>query len=113
MSELAATLNSPTTEIRSDLRVITDILAAFRSNFPAAGNPVGLNPEITAALTGKNKLGLALIPPKHPAINQGGELCDRWGTPFFFHAETGTRMEIRSAGPDKKFYTADDAVLSP
>jgi hypothetical protein len=113
VSHLADTLNSPATDIRSDLRVVAEIIGAFRSNFPQAGNPVGNNAEITAVLTGKNQLRLALIPPNHPAINAAGELCDRWGTPFFFHAETGTKMEIRSAGPDKKFHTADDAVLSP
>ncbi len=61
----------------------------------------------------KNPLRLALIPPDQPAINRAGELCDRWGTPFFFHAESATRMEIRSAGPDQKMWSADDVVLSP
>jgi hypothetical protein len=112
-SDLAHELNSPTTDIRADLRVVADVLDSFRSNFPRDGNPTGSNAEITAALTGKNKLHLALIPRGHPAINRQGELCDRWGTPFFFHAESGTRMEIRSAGPDKKMWTADDVVLSP
>ena len=55
----------------------------------------------------------ALIPPDHPAINRRGELCDRWGTPFFFHAESAKQMSIRSAGPDKKMWTDDDVVFSP
>ena len=110
-STLADTLNSPATDIRADLRVVAEILDTFRSNFPQLGNPVGNNPEITAVLTGKNKLRLALIPPDHPAINRDGELCDRWGTPFFFHSESATKMEIRSAGPDKKMWTSDDVAL--
>jgi hypothetical protein len=112
-SELADTLNSPTTTLPSDLRVVLEILAAFRSNFPRTGNPVGSNAEITAALTGRNPLHLALIPRDHPAINAAGELCDRYGTPFFFHAESGTHMDIRSAGPDKKMWTSDDVILAP
>lgn len=112
-SHLADDLNSPTKDIRSDLHVVADVLEAYRSNFPHEGNPVGSNAEITRVLTGKNKLELALIPPNHPAINDDGELCDRWGTPFFFHAESGTRMGIRSAGPDRKMWTADDVVLEP
>ncbi|MBL9189058.1 MAG: hypothetical protein JNK23_16355 [Opitutaceae bacterium] len=112
-STLADTLNSPATDIRADLRLVADILDTFRTNFPQSGNPVGANFEITAALTGKNKLGFALIPPDHRAINREGELCDRWGTPFFFHAESATRMEIRSAGPDKKMWTADDEAFAP
>ncbi|MES2694990.1 MAG: hypothetical protein V4773_16075 [Verrucomicrobiota bacterium] len=106
-------LNSPTTDIRADLRLVSETIDTFRSNFPKDGNPVGNNAEITAALTGKNKLRFPFIPPKHPAINRHGELCDRWGTPFFFHAESATKMEIRSAGPDKKLHTADDVTFAP
>jgi LPXTG-motif cell wall-anchored protein len=112
-STLADALNSPQSDIQADLRVVAEVLDAFRTNFPHEGNPVGNNAEITATLTGNNKLHLALIPPKHPAINASGELCDRWGTPFFFHAESGTRMEIRSAGPDKKMWNGDDVVFTP
>jgi hypothetical protein len=113
VSHLADTLNSPSTDIRSDLRVVAEVIDAFRTNFPRDGNPVGDNIEITAALTGKNKLGLALIPPKHKAINKDGQLCDRWGTPFFFHAESASKMEIRSAGPDRKMWNDDDVVYTP
>lgn len=112
-STLADALNSPTTDIRADLRLVADILDTFRTNFPQTGNPVGANFEITAVLTGKNKLGFAPIPPDHKAINRDGELCDRWGTPFFFHAESASKMEIRSAGPDKKMWTADDVAFTP
>ncbi len=112
-SELADALNSPAADIHADLRLVASILTTFRSNFPRDGNPVGNNAEITAALTGRNRLRLSLIPPDHPAINSKGELCDRWSTPFFFHAESATHMEIRSAGPDRKMWNADDVVLAP
>jgi len=113
VSTLADALNSPTTNIAADLRLVALVLETFRSNFPRSGNPVGLNSEITATLTGQNQLRLALIPPDHPAINRAGELCDRWGTPFFFHAESATRMDLRSAGPDRKLWTDDDIVQAP
>jgi len=112
-SHLADNLNATAGDIRADLRIVLDLVDTFRSNFPRDGNPVGNNAEITAALTGRNQLRLVLIPRRHPAINAQGELCDRWGTPFFFHAESGTKMEIRSAGPDKKFYSTDDVSTSP
>lgn len=113
VSTLADALNSPSTDIQRDLRIVAEMVATFRSNFPQSGNPAGNNAEITAALTGKNPVRFAFVPAAHPAINAAGELCDRWGTPFFFHAESATRMEIRSAGPDRKLYTEDDAVLMP
>ena len=113
-SSLADLLNSPATTVRADLRVVADLLDTFRTNFPRDGNPVGSNAEITAVLTGKNKLRLALIPPDHPAVSRTtGELLDRWGTPFFFHAESGTRMTLTSAGPDKKLHTPDDESFTP
>ena len=113
ISDLAKDLNMPAADILADLRILHACLENFRTNFPRDGNPVGSNAEITAALTGQNKLRYAVIPPNHPAINRAGELCDRWGTPFFFHAESATRMEIRSAGPDRKMWTEDDVVLTP
>jgi hypothetical protein len=112
-STLADNLNSSAQDIHADLRVVLDVIDAFRTNLPRDGNPVGTNAEITAALAGRNQLRLALIPPDHPAINQAGELCDRWGTPFFFHAESATKMEVRSAGPDQQLWTDDDVVLTP
>jgi hypothetical protein len=76
------------------------------------GNPVGTNPEITAALNGKNpKQARLLQPDAGMRINGNGELVDPWGTPYFFHQLSGSQMEIHSAGPDKKMWTADDLVV--
>jgi hypothetical protein len=75
------------------------------------GNPVGTNPEITAALNGENPQQVKFLNPESGhRINGRGELVDAWGTPFFFHQISGTVMEIRSAGPDRKMYTSDDLV---
>jgi hypothetical protein len=110
---VAAALNAPNSSIAGDLETLRNVFDAWRTNFPRDGNPVGENSDITAALTGRNRLSFALIPANHPAINGQGELCDRWGTPFRFHQISGEQMELRSAGPDRKFGTADDALLSP
>jgi len=112
-SPLADELNSPRTTIQRDLQILNGILLAWQTNFHEQGNPVGDNAAITAALTGKNPLHFQFIRRDHPAIKGRGELCDRWGTPFFFHALSGTRMELRSAGPDRQMYTDDDLVFTP
>lgn len=76
------------------------------------GNPVGTNPEITAALNGNNPKGANFIQPDAGMrINAKGELVDPWGTPYFFHQLSGTEMEIHSAGPDRVMWTADDLVV--
>ena len=74
-------------------------------------NPTGTNPEITEALNGGNPKQARFINEESGLrINGRGELVDSWGTPFFFHQLSGTEMEIRSAGPDKRMWTADDLV---
>ncbi|MDB6168540.1 MAG: hypothetical protein JWM88_1404 [Verrucomicrobia bacterium] len=110
-SELADQLNSPMGTILQDLAIVREVVDAYRSSFHE--NPVGTNAEITEALMGRNPLHLALIPPNHPAVNLRGELCDRWGRPFFFHQLSGTRMELRSSGPDRTMWNEDDVVLTP
>ena len=112
-SPLADELNSPRTTIQRDLQILNGVLLAWQTNFHGQGNPVGDNAAIPAALTGQNALNFQFIPHDHPAINARGELCDRWGTPFFFHALSGTRMELRSAGPARQMYTDDDIVFTP
>lgn len=74
------------------------------------GNPVGTNAEITAALLGDNPKQVKLEVPEGSTLNTANELCDPWGTPWFFHQLSASKTEIRTAGPDKKMYTADDVV---
>jgi hypothetical protein len=75
------------------------------------GNPVGTNPEITAALTGKNPKQINFLSTEPGIrINAQGEMIDPWGTPYFFHQLSGTVMEIHSAGPDRILWTSDDLV---
>jgi len=110
---IAARLNAADSTIQRDLEILDQVFEAWRTNFPREGNPVGENRDITRALSGTNRINFALIPAKHPSINTAGELCDRWGTPFRFHQLSGEQMEIRSAGPDRRFATPDDAVWMP
>jgi hypothetical protein len=75
------------------------------------GNPVGVNAEITSQLNGQNPKQVNFIQPDvGMRINSQGELVDPWGTPYFFHQLSGRETEIRSAGPDKIMWTADDLV---
>ena len=112
-ARIADDLNLPGGDIRSDMSIVGSMLAAYRSIYPGKGNPVGDNRDIVATLLGGNRNGIIFLRRDNRALNADGELCDRWGTPFFFHAESGTRMEIRSAGPDRVMRTVDDAVMTP
>ncbi len=107
-------LNSPTHPVERDLIILRDLFFSYQTAIKdPSGNPVGTHAEIVRALQGHNRARLAFLPARHPALNERGELVDRWGTPYFFHALSGASMEIRSAGPDRILYTTDDALWTP
>lgn len=110
-SELSDQLASKNQPPEKEMRAIHSLLHLYRRAL--GGNPTGENEEITRALTGRNPKHVAVLSENHPSISRQGELHDRWGTPYFFHALSGTRMEIRSAGADGKFYTDDDILSHP
>lgn len=83
---------------------LRDYRKAFRQN------PIGNNAEITRLLLGQNSRGAKYL-PEDAHLNEQKELTDRWGQPLFFHQVSATNMEIRSAGPDRKMWTADDEVI--
>lgn len=93
--------------------VLENMRSAFRqyqSRFRE--NPVGDNAEITRALNGANPARATFVQAEDGLrINARGELIDNWGTPFFFHQLSRTQMEIRSAGPDRRMWSADDLVM--
>ncbi len=95
------------------ITVMENMRAAFRQySSRLGGNPTGNNREITAALNGGNARQLVFINAEDGLrVSEQGELVDAWGTPFFFHQLSGTEMEIRSAGPDRRMWTADDLLL--
>ncbi|MCB1228645.1 MAG: hypothetical protein KDN19_00165 [Verrucomicrobiae bacterium] len=104
------TLNQADHSPEADLAFIQDALNTYRAAFHE--NPFGgENEEIVAGLTGRNARGLVVLPPDHPAINQRGQLLDRWGTPYFFHPVSRDEMDVTSAGPDHQLFTGDDVRL--
>jgi len=107
VADEAARLNDPDLTAEDDLAVLTILLEEYRRHL--GGNPAGDNDEITAALLGANPKRLACLPATSGnCIDSSGRLIDRWGNPYFFHALSGSEMEILSAGPDGHLHTADD-----
>lgn len=104
--------SAETTE-REDMAIVGASLQRF---WLLLKNPdllrVGSNQEILAGLSGGNPEGMAFAPAEGPYVDASGQLLDRWGRPLFFHALSLTHIEIRSAGADGVFYTADDVTHS-
>jgi len=105
-------LNSPESTPIQDLQIVSDFIEIYAK--ATGGRPVGDNADITAAITGTqypDQKG-RVFPSQHNAI-RNRQLVDRWGTPLWFHANSGFHLELRSAGPDKQLFTQDDILLNP
>jgi len=107
-SDATTSLGSPDSTAEDDLSTLELLLTTYARHHH--GNPVGENVEISAALLGKNPTRVAYLKSGGSFINASGQLIDRWGTPYFFHQLSAKQTEIRSAGPDRDFHTADDLV---
>lgn len=106
-AELSSLITQPGQSEQERIQYVEKVLYLYRQAL--GGNPSGHNELVVNALLGENEKGAALLPKDCPAI-QGGELVDEWGTPYWFHSVTAKDMEVRSAGPDKELFTADDVV---
>ena len=109
ISPFAKRLADPTHTPIEDVEIIGEMLAYYTLK-PSGGLPLGTNQEVTKALTQKRPHEMPYLPRSHPAINRRGELTDRWKTPYFFHALSSQKIEVRSAGADTILYTEDDLV---
>jgi hypothetical protein len=96
-------------EVEVELDQVQTAIRSFRTEL--GGIPVGTNAEITRELFGDNPKQVKVPLPTGSRLNGAGELCDRWDTPYFFHQLSSARMEIRSAGPDRRMWTDDDLEI--
>lgn len=108
-NEILAHYADPATPPREDLTWMSRALENFSLMVKGVQPlPLGANEEIAKALRGKNAAKLVFLRAPCPALNGAGQLIDRWGTPLYFHAEAADHLDIRSAGPDREMWTADD-----
>lgn len=102
-------MSDPEESSEQVLEKLSEVLSFHRMAFEE--NPVAAdNASVMAALMGDNPKSLVFFPEKHASLNAQGELMDRWGTPYYFHALSGKQMEIVSPGPDKKLGNDDDLI---
>lgn len=108
--EEATALGSKKVSPSVEIDYLLSLLRSFRV-VNSGYYPTGFNYEITNALLGDNKRKTAFISASNSRINKDGELVDQWNTPYHFHSESSTKLNIRSAGPDRVMYTTDDITL--
>lgn len=93
----------------NDLEIVHEFFDLYRKTLSQSS--IGSNEDFTAILTGSNPQEGVLFPPDSPMIVNGA-IVDRWGSPYWIHPNSGSRVEIRSAGPDKSLFTPDDVILN-
>ena len=104
---------SDATTIEDDLELLESLIGSYFLAAKDQANrfPMGTNREITRVLAGHNPMKHGWIPADHPAINEAGELTDRWSRPLHFHGLGSGVFEVRSAGPDGTLFTDDDILV--
>lgn len=104
----------PATPPIDDLRKIQHVAVGYFSLVKDAQHfPIGGNEDFSAALRGENPNREVFVRASHPVFSREGLLIDRWGSPLIVHPEAWRELELRSAGPDRIPYSADDLILSP
>lgn len=96
---------SPKQDLESLANTLGNLVLLIKADDPFR---LGANEEFAAALRGKNRHQLRFVRENHPCFNSLGQLVDRWQSPLFFHALDASRIDIRSAGPDRVLWTDDD-----
>lgn len=105
LKEYAKPGTRPEDDLSSLAHAFSNLMLVVKGGAPFR---MGANEEFAAALMGKNANKLVFLAPPHACLNAQGQLVDRWQTPLFFHVRDATRVDIRSAGPDKEMWTEDD-----
>lgn len=106
VAEIARTLHRAENSALIDIETLQNLMDNYHNI--CGSLPFGLNHEIAGQLCGQNPKRYAVLPPDFAGLNANGELIDRWGTPYFFHALNSNKLEVRSAGPDKLLWSGDD-----
>ncbi len=95
-----------------DLEQVKDVIDAFVRSVKIPGAlPTGSNRELVAALAGENAHRIRFLDSTMPWMNADGELVDRWRVPLFFHFVEANDVGVRSAGPDRVMWNADDVLM--
>lgn len=107
--QILKTYASPSTRPEDDLQAMAHVFSNLQLLVKGdAPFRMGANEEFAAALMGQNAAKEVFLKAPHACLNEKGQLVDRWGSPLFFHVRDRSRIDIRSAGPDREMWTADD-----
>lgn len=97
--------------VEVDLQRLGQVLANFRLTHKALDvRFLATNAEMAAALRGETPGTRPMVSADATIFDADGRLIDRWGTPLVVHVLGADKIELRSAGPDRRAWNADDFV---
>jgi hypothetical protein len=100
---------APGGSAQQDLAQLSRVLANFILTHKQANDrPLSANEEWSSTLRGKRPGAGAWVSETSPLFDAEKRLIDRWQSPLHFHALGRNQWQIRSPGPDKTLFTADD-----
>lgn len=105
LQQYASPSTRPEDDLTSLAHAFSNLLLLVKGDSPFH---LGANEEFAAALRGKNRSQQRFVSDTSRVFNGQGQLIDRWDTPLYFHSVARDRVDIRSAGPDRQMWTADD-----
>jgi hypothetical protein len=106
-----ARLHAPEATVGEDVLTLTAWLEVWLSSTPVELRPpLATNADFVAVLKKPEAGASGWLPGNYSGLDADGQLLDRFGTPYLFHAESSSRITIRSAGPDRRLFTPDDYV---
>ncbi len=110
--EILGNYANPNSDIRQDLELFQNYLRnVFLLIKKRDTRYYSSNEELAEFLLGKNPHRTPYLSTQSRILNQERQLIDRWDTPLKIHPLSGKVLEIRSAGPDTRYYTEDDFVI--
>ena len=101
----ASASSNPQQDIAQLSRALSNFLLTHKN---ASDRPLSANEEWSATLLGKRPSSPAWLSENSPLFDDKQRLIDRWHSPLHFHAIGRQQWEVRSSGPDKILFTADD-----
>lgn len=94
---------------KNDLKLISKLVdSAFLLIKNRDTREYATNEDLVLFLQGQNAYQSTYLGKTSPALNDDGQLIDRWASPLIVHPVSQKILELRSAGPDRKPYTDDD-----
>lgn len=95
---------------KSDIRLLHGFVSnALTLSKQADPRHYATNEDLVELLLGKNGGNQEpLLTEASTALNEAGQLIDRWESPILVHIQQAGFIALRSAGPDRTPYTDDD-----